>query len=750
MIKWVTRVLLVLIVFTVFSLLFLSLYGLETDYFNSTIQKKVNKTNPNLNLEFKKTNILLDLKMLELKVKVKKPKVKFNNSSVKLNKLNLNISITSFFKDEFAMQRGEIGLEKTHIKQLIELANQIKPTPFLLLANQISSKGFIEGQVKMNFDSSGKIKNDYKITGSINDFNAKIFKKFSINKTDLEFEVFNDKYNFYVVKGNINEIDLANSEFKINRENKNFNVKSNLVLRANLKNIQNTLELFKINLLEGKVDQSEISFDFKSSLSFKLENYIKVKDLDVNGEGKVHSLYFKHKINTSKLKEIFTNYNDSFRIKDTAIKFSSDANKQIVELKGLVNLTKEYENFETNIFFDKKRNNTNFDGKIDIKSSIIQLSNLNYKKEINNKASLKFIGNRKKNGNYNFDFIEFKESNNLISIKNIEFNEKIQVNDLKELVVKTIHEESVNNDFKLTKNKKITIQGEIYDARPLLKNLNQESTSKPLSKKFYGELHARFKEVITDKEINLLAFSMISNIKKGKHEKFTAKGEFSENEFLDISMSPTDDGKTKVIQLFSDRAEPFIRSYKFIKGFNGGKLEYQSTYDSKVSNSKLKISNFKVSKVPALTQLLTLASLQGIADTLTGEGIRFSELEMDFSSKKSEKNVINIDEFYAIGPAISLLMEGYVVKNELVSLRGTLVPARTVNKVIGWIPLVGKILVGSKVGEGIFGVSFKMKGPPKDIKTSVNPIKTLTPRFVTRTLEKMKDLKKKDKSKETK
>ena len=72
-----------------------------------------------------------------------------------------------------------------------------------------------------------------------------------------------------------------------------------------------------------------------------------------------------------------------------------------------------------------------------------------------------------------------------------------------------------------------------------------------------------------------------------------------------------------------------------------------------------------------------------------------------------------------------------------------MVPARTVNKVIGWIPLVGKILVGNKVGEGVFGVSFKMKGHPKNIKTTVNPIKTLTPRFITRTLKKMKDMKKK-------
>jgi hypothetical protein len=47
-------------------------------------------------------------------------------------------------------------------------------------------------------------------------------------------------------------------------------------------------------------------------------------------------------------------------------------------------------------------------------------------------------------------------------------------------------------------------------------------------------------------------------------------------------------------------------------------------------------------------------------------------------------------------------------------------------------------LVGSKSGEGIFGVSFKIKGPPNNLKSTVNPIKTLTPRFITRTLENLK------------
>ena len=123
---------------------------------------------------------------------------------------------------------------------------------------------------------------------------------------------------------------------------------------------------------------------------------------------------------------------------------------------------------------------------------------------------------------------------------------------------------------------------------------------------------------------------------------------------------------------------------------------------------------------------------------MTGEGIRFKEFEMNF---KNENKLMTIDEIYAIGPAISILMNGYIESKKLVSLRGTLVPATTLNKVIGSLPLIGKILVGKKTGEGVFGVSFKIKGPPKNLKTTVNPIKTLTPRFITRTLEKAKKTK---------
>ena len=211
-------------------------------------------------------------------------------------------------------------------------------------------------------------------------------------------------------------------------------------------------------------------------------------------------------------------------------------------------------------------------------------------------------------------------------------------------------------------------------------------------------------------------------------------GSFSDNKKLKFTIN--NNNNNKITTLYIDRAEPIVKRYKFIKGFEGGLLDfYSSKKNNNESVSKLKIYDFKLKELPVLTKILTLASLQGIADILSGEGIRFNEFEMNF---KNKGNLMTIDEIYAIGPAISILMEGYIEKNKLISLKGSLVPATTINKAIGTIPILGKILVGSKTGEGVFGVSFKIKGPPGKFETSVNPIKTLTPRFITRTLEKIK------------
>ena len=83
------------------------------------------------------------------------------------------------------------------------------------------------------------------------------------------------------------------------------------------------------------------------------------------------------------------------------------------------------------------------------------------------------------------------------------------------------------------------------------------------------------------------------------------------------------------------------------------------------------------------------------------------------------------------------VMEGYQDQN-LTSLRGTLIPAKTLNTMISKIPVIGDIVIPKEIGEGLFGISFKMKGPKGKIKTTVNPIRTLTPRFIQKIVDRNK------------
>ena len=138
-----------------------------------------------------------------------------------------------------------------------------------------------------------------------------------------------------------------------------------------------------------------------------------------------------------------------------------------------------------------------------------------------------------------------------------------------------------------------------------------------------------------------------------------------------------------------------------------------------------------------MVKLLTLADLGGLADLAEGDGISFNVLEINMEKSKDE---LKLNEILALGPSISVLMEGYQTPS-LTSLRGTLVPAKTLNKIISRIPVIGNIVIPKEIGEGLFGISFKMKGPPNKIKTTINPIRTLTPRFIQKIIDKNNKIK---------
>ena len=350
---------------------------------------------------------------------------------------------------------------------------------------------------------------------------------------------------------------------------------------------------------------------------------------------------------------------------------------------------------------------------------------------------MKLSGIFKENKEINLNLISFKEQDNYFLIKGLNFDKEFKISELKFLEFDFINNQKIMNKIKLKKNKKkYEISGKSFDASKLIDNIldNDKSNSSSIFKNLNSILTIKIDKTYLEKDI--LINNLVGNInfKKNKIDKLDLNSIFPNNKSLNLTIQTNGNGE-KITTFSSNHPKPLLSRYKFVKGFEGGVLDFYSIKKDGLSKSLLIIDNFKVQEVPVLAKLLSLASLQGIADLLTGEGIRFTDFEMKFSN---QAKTMTIEELYAIGPAISILLDGYIDSEKLISLRGTLVPATTINRTIASIPLIGKILVGKKVGEGVFGVSFKIKGPPGNLKTTVNPVKTLTPRFITRTLEKIK------------
>jgi len=737
------RFFLLVLITIVSAIIFLSYFGLETDKFDDLIKSKANEVNKYVKLEFQKTKIHINPTELNLGVKLQNPKILVKNNEIILSKLNLFLPLRSFITSDFLLKRAEVAFVKNDIKDLTKITGIFLPKFINKKLNKIFHKGNLEGEFIIPFESDGSIGKDYGFSGKVSEASINLTKEFSIKKLTTEIKHVKvadvDEFKITIKKGSIYDLELADSTINLKRKKNETKVKSLLRTKGqlNFSQIKKISALFALNT--GNLKDVNGIADLKTNINFVLNKEFKMGDLSYLIEGDIAYLEI-HTEERRIIRKYLPEFDPKIILKDTNIKLINSKSNNTTELNGFIKVKDYFDNFKIKEIYNYNEKSFDINGIIDLTNSKVKVSRLNYNKDYGKKSELNFDVNFVLDKYYNINNLNFLADKTKIHLSNIKLNKNFEVKDFKKLEIKTFENEIKNNDFLAKKSEKVTISGEVFDAQPLLKSLYKKSDKKIFSKNFNSEIKINFNKALTGTNDDISNFAMIAAIKKGSYDKLSLKGNFSENEIVEMAIYQVDNDK-KTLQVISDRARPFVKNFDFIEGFEGGKLEYTSIISKESSNSNLIIKDFKVSKVPALAKLLTLASLQGIADTLSGEGIRFESFEMKSNSKG---NVLNIEESLATGPAISILFDGYVNKGKIVSLRGTLVPATKLNAIIASIPVVGDILVGKKTGEGVVGVSFKMKGPPKDIKTTVNPIKTLTPRFIVRALEKMKKGKKEE------
>ncbi len=714
------------IITTVF---YLSFFGYETNRFNNVISAIIKENDKNVDLTFEKVKISLDIKKFSIFVKLTNPNLYYFKSLIPLKNLKADISLFSLLQKKNSIKKVYINTNYINFNSIKPIVVKSKPGNFkkILLNNVKKSKFKIDSE--LDFDENLKLTKKSIFSGNIKETSVSFDSKYFIKDMGFDFFYRNESLNLNQVKGKLEDLEIYDGRINYKKNKGDHVIEGEVKSKINSSG-KKSKKLFSLAGIE--VDNFlNVSLTGSASGSFNLRlgRTLLAKKMNVMIQSSLSSLKIdlKEKINN----QFFKKSIEKIHAKDSTINFQYDDKKTDISLSTWIKTDEEF----FNLTHDKKDKNNKFNVNFK-KANLIKLPLINYSYGSNtNLSSLSGEYSVDKKNNFFVKKVKFMDGEDLFEIKNLKINKEYELLDFGEIVVVTKLNDSLNNDFVISNKNKIEIKGTKFDAKLLAKEISN-SSKKNFLKNISKDIEIDFDQVLTDSEFPLNKFRLIGTIKKGKFEKISGKSEFIDSKYMDVSMRKEKDSNFKILEIHSDIAKPVINSYQFFDGLKKGNLVYESRFDDETSTAILTISNFQLIKAPAFAKLLTLADLQGLTDTLKGDGISFDTLVIKYTT---DQKIMQIQEIFMIGPSISILIEGYVEKESgLISLRGTLIPAKTLNTLLSKIPLVGHILIGKKDGEGLFGVSFKIKGLPNQLKTTVNPVKSLTPRFITRALEGIK------------
>jgi len=752
------KILLIVLAVFIGIIIFLS-FGFHTSNFNDLIQKKFNDQYKKVKLEFKDTRVSLDIKDFAVKFSLNQPKLYHKGDLTNIYQTNFGVGIFSAIKGDYNPKFVEVKFSENSFEKSINLIRDV----FLedgqkgYLDNKVK-KGFIKGDLKIYNEETLKIE----FLGSIKDTSFVIsneLPEFQNINADIEYK--NNELNINISSGSATGLNFDKSKIFVTESSDSYKASLDLNLTGkfnSLKEFKNlkiaTLEdvtknIEKLSFSTTATNKIDLEFDKKGNLlntSVKGKADIVNLELDLLQSAYPNVLDDKNrKFKNGKFKVDFdkTNFFVNgiiFNQNDTLdFKINSDLNKKTSKINiisdiNFVNWQKvfkpEYIKGSSKLYVQLNVNKDQyyFDTRIDIKKSLINFSPINFNKLLNDDGQILLKGEIKKSASV-LEKVVINAGKNNIELFDLNFDENFSITSLNSIVVNTD-----KSNFKIISSKKsninhIEITGKKLDAKYIIDSLTSSKPSNVVSKKFNGTISANLDTVDTGTNDDIRDFNLTGTILNGKFTKLDANGVFSNKEKISIKISKNKNGNLTTYML-SDRARPFIAGFSFIKGFEKGKLEFTSEdLSATFSKGKIIISDFKIREIPVLAQILSLASVTGILDTLKGEGIRFDNTVIVY---ENDEKFFTFKDFYGTGPSLGFIVEGRINNlDDFVSLDGNLIPAYEVNRLLSNIPILGQILTG-KSGDGVFGVSFKIKGKDNNFETSINPVRTITPRFVQR------------------
>ena len=209
------------------------------------------------------------------------------------------------------------------------------------------------------------------------------------------------------------------------------------------------------------------------------------------------------------------------------------------------------------------------------------------------------------------------------------------------------------------------------------------------------------------------------------------QGRLEGNKEFKLTVKPQD-GRTRAVTISAEDAGAVLRGFDLYENMTGGTLELKGTFDDSKPSSpltgRLTVDDYRVVEAPALAHLISLMALTGILESLQGDGLSFTTLDVPFVF---DGGVLEVSEARASGPSLGFTAAGRIyTATDVVSLEGTVVPAYVINSLLGYIPLLGDLFTGGEKGGGVFAANYQMSGHTENPTIEVNPLSALAPGFL--------------------
>ncbi|NKB22330.1 MAG: hypothetical protein GKS01_17725 [Alphaproteobacteria bacterium] len=269
-----------------------------------------------------------------------------------------------------------------------------------------------------------------------------------------------------------------------------------------------------------------------------------------------------------------------------------------------------------------------------------------------------------------------------------------------------------------------TVKGAALDLVPLLAraDVDQEASFPRMT------LATDVQTVWFDAEVPVKALKGTLSHDGEDWEAANLTGVVGKNRPFTFELKPIADKRRFTLQ--AEDAGGVLAGLDIADTFRGGKLILTGDKTRGSGNpwqGSLSISDYTIVGAPNLARILTLASLTGIVNTLSGKGISFAQLNIPFSYIDGKASIRNAR---AVGSQLGLTADGVLnLDKKMADVKGTIVPAYSINSALGNIPIIGKIFTGKK-GSGIFAATYGISGKLAKPKITVNPLAALAPGFL--------------------